>query len=109
MCGIAATSLVRRLLAVAGSYLRFSVGAGDGNRICTISLGICAIRAFMCPELRGRLSVSVRERPVVTGANGTAILVRPDRWPFHGQARLTRPTGFALESAARYMPDLPIP
>jgi hypothetical protein len=49
-----------------------------GNRTLTISLGICVIRAFICPELRGRLSGSGREILAVAevnGANGTAHLI----------------------------------
>jgi hypothetical protein len=40
----------------------------------TVSLGICAVRAAMAPDLRGSLAMSVRERPLVTGVNGTVIL-----------------------------------
>jgi hypothetical protein len=46
-----------------------------------VSLGICAVRADMSPDLRGGLAVSVRDRPLVTGVNGTLMarrhLVRP--------------------------------
>lgn len=45
---------------------------GDENRTRTISLGIFAIRADSPPELRGRVSTSDRQRPLVTGANGPA-------------------------------------
>ena len=36
----------------------------------TISLGICAFRAVMRPDLRGEVSASDHERPLVTGVNG---------------------------------------
>jgi len=36
-------------------------------------LGICAIRAAVRPELRCGVPVSDRERPLVTGANGTLM------------------------------------
>ncbi len=41
-----------------------------------ISLGICAARAAMRPDLRGRLSASDRERPLVTGVNGPLMARR---------------------------------
>jgi hypothetical protein len=44
--------------------------AGDENRTRTISLGICAIRPVRWPDLRGGVSASDRERPLVTGTNG---------------------------------------
>jgi hypothetical protein len=49
------------------SGLGFHRGAGDGNRTRTISLGICAILASTRPDLRCGVSVSDRERPLVTG------------------------------------------
>ncbi len=56
-------------------------GAGDGNRTRTISLGICAIRAVVRPDLRSEVSVGDRDRPLLTGVNGTLmarrIWVRP--------------------------------
>ena len=51
-------------------------GAGDGNRTRTISLGICAIRAAIQPDLREGLPLSDRERPFVTGVNGTLMARR---------------------------------
>ena len=36
----------------------------------TVSLGICAVRAVIPPELRGGVSASDRERPLITGVNG---------------------------------------
>jgi hypothetical protein len=51
--------------------------AGDGNRTRTISLGSCTVWAAMAPELRGGLPRSVRERPSVTGVNGTLMARRP--------------------------------
>jgi hypothetical protein len=48
----------------------YLVGAGDGNRTRTISLGIYGIRAVIRPDLRGELSVSDREGPQVAGFNG---------------------------------------
>ena len=59
----------------------FSLGAGDGNRTRTISLGICAIRAAVRLDLRCRVSASDRDRPLVTGVNGPLMarrtVVRP--------------------------------
>ena len=46
-------------------------------RTRTISLGICAVRAVMWPDLRGGLSVSDRERPLVTGVNGPLMARQP--------------------------------
>jgi len=43
-----------------------------------VSLGICAIRAVVRPDLRCGVSASDRERPLVTGVNGTAS---PKRLP----------------------------
>ena len=60
-----------------GSDLDFRVGAGDGNRTRTISLGICAIRASTGLDLRGGLSVSDRKRPLLTGVNGPLMARRP--------------------------------
>ncbi len=57
--------------------LRFYRGAGDGNRTRTISLGIYVVRAFLPSYLRDRLSLSVRERPFLTGINGTLMARRP--------------------------------
>jgi hypothetical protein len=51
-------------------------GAGDGNRTRTISLGICAVWAAMWPDLRSRLSMCARERPLLPGlmaANGPVV------------------------------------
>jgi hypothetical protein len=56
-------------------------GAGDGNRTRTISLGSCAIRAVVRPDLRGGMSASDRERPLVTGVNGTLMARRAAVWP----------------------------
>jgi len=55
----------------------FSVGAGDGNRTRTVSLGICVVWAVRWPDLRGALPVSDRERPFFTGVNGTLMARRP--------------------------------
>jgi hypothetical protein len=55
---------------------RFTFGAGDGNRTRTISLGICAVRACIGLDLRGRQSVSALERPLVTGVNGPLMARR---------------------------------
>ena len=54
----------------------FVGGAGDGNRTRTVSLGICAIRALMASDLRDGLSMSDRERPFLTGVNGTLMARR---------------------------------
>jgi hypothetical protein len=43
----------------------------------TISLGIGALRALKCPELRSWLSASDREIPFFTGVNGTLMARRP--------------------------------
>jgi hypothetical protein len=56
--------------------LRLYSGAGDGNRTRTISLGICAIRAVVRPDLRSGVSVSDRDRPLLTGVNGTLMARR---------------------------------
>jgi hypothetical protein len=39
-------------------------------------LGSCAVRAVMRPDLRGGVSASDRERPLVTGVNGTLMARR---------------------------------
>jgi hypothetical protein len=65
-----------------------SVGLAPGShagvpadRTRTISLGICVIRAFTRPELRGGLSGSNRDIPAVAEVDGTAIVAsdRPHR------------------------------
>jgi hypothetical protein len=52
-----------------------------GYRTRTISLGICAVRAAMPPDLRDGVSASDRVRPFVAGVNDTLMgrrtLVRP--------------------------------
>jgi hypothetical protein len=53
------------------------IGAGDGNRTRTISLGICAIRSVVRPNLRFGVSASDRERPLDAGVNGTLMARRP--------------------------------
>jgi hypothetical protein len=55
-----------------------ALGAGDENRTRTISLGICTIRAVARPDLRSEVSASDRERPLLTGVNGTPM-ARPPR------------------------------
>jgi hypothetical protein len=60
------------------SDLVFQIGAGDGNRTRTISLGICAIRASTGLDLRSGLSVSDRERPRFTLVNGPLMARRRD-------------------------------
>ena len=50
--------------------------AGDGNRTRTISLGICAIRACIRPDLHGRQSASDRKIPLVTVVNGPLMAQR---------------------------------
>jgi hypothetical protein len=56
-------------------------GAGDENRTRTVSLGICAVTAPTWPDLRRGVSMSDRQRPLVTGVNGTLMarrtVVRP--------------------------------
>jgi len=65
----------------ARSDLRLDVGAGNGNRTRTISLGICAVRACHMADLRRGVSASDRERPLVTGlnANGPTRVVARGR------------------------------
>jgi hypothetical protein len=41
--------------------LGYQVGAGEGNRTPTISLGICRIVAVMAADLAGVLSASTRD------------------------------------------------
>jgi len=58
--------------------LGFQVGAGEGgagerNRIPTISLGIRQIRAADRPELGIRCTASDRESPSDTGVNGSSM------------------------------------
>ena len=63
---------VNRILLMKSTLRR----AGDGNRTRTISLGICTVRAVEWSDLRDRLSASDRERPFVTGVNGS-LMARP--------------------------------
>jgi len=72
-------------------------GAGDGNRTRTISLGICAIRAAIQPDLREGLPLSDRERPFVTEVNGTLMARRS--CPAPGQMAL-RPSAFRRRGLA---------
>ena len=64
-----------------GEYIKVddakSLGRWPGHR--TISLGSCAVRAAGRPYLRGRLSASNRERPLVTGVNGPLMAWRSGR------------------------------
>ena len=53
-----------------GFDVRFLVGAGDGNRTRTISLGIRQIRAPDHPDLEIRWTASDRDGPCDTGVNG---------------------------------------
>ena len=46
------------------------MGAGEGNRTPTVSLGICRIVAVMAADLAVRLPASTRGRPRFTLANG---------------------------------------
>ncbi len=52
----------------------------------TVSLGICGIRAAIQPDLREGLPLSDRERPFVTGVNGTLMARRSG--PAPGQMAL---------------------
>jgi len=67
----------------ARSDLRLDVGAGNGNRTRTISLGICAIRACHMADLRRGVSASDRERPLGTGLNGL-LMARRAWWRGEG-------------------------
>jgi hypothetical protein len=58
------------------SDLDLYVGAGDGNRTRTISLGICPVRARHMADLRGGVSANDRERPLVTEVNGPLMARR---------------------------------
>jgi len=46
------------------------MGAGDGNRTRTVSLGICPIRGSDRPDLGTRCTASDRQGPCDTGSNG---------------------------------------
>jgi hypothetical protein len=62
----------------------------------TVSLGICAIRAWIGPDLRREPTVSDRERPQVIGVNGT-LMARP-------RARaLARPRRSGTSSGALFL------
>ena len=65
--------------------LDFQTRAGDGNRTGIISLGICAIRAAVRPDLRCGVSAGDRERPLVTRVNGTLMARRS--WSKLGRSR----------------------
>jgi len=41
-----------------------------------VSLGMCAVRAVMTPDLHGEVSASDRKRPLLTGVNGP-LMARP--------------------------------
>ena len=56
---------------------RISSAASPIFTSCTISLGICAVRAATRPDLQSGLSANDRERPLFTEVNGTATLVPP--------------------------------
>ena len=86
------------------SELDLYVGAGDGNRTRTISLGICAVSAVTQPGLRCELSVSVRERSLFTEANGPlmarrGLYGRTSGLPDTGLTALARAT-FPADSGA---------
>ena len=68
-----------RQFGITTEQARSDIAAGlyrDGLLGRAISLGICAARAAMRPDLRGRLSASDRERPLVTGVNGPLMARR---------------------------------
>jgi hypothetical protein len=56
--------------------LGLHIGAGDGNRTRTISLGIRQIRVPDRPDLDIRCTVSDRHRPSSTGVNGPPMARR---------------------------------
>jgi hypothetical protein len=64
-----------------GFILEPEVPAGCIFMCRTVSLGICTVRAYRWPDLRGGVSASDRERPLVAGDNGPLmarrIVVRP--------------------------------
>jgi hypothetical protein len=74
--------------------LSLGVAAGRESGACirlaeTVSLGICAIRACTGLDLRDGLSVSARERLLITGVNGPAngpVAIEPDLPIFRFQA-----------------------
>ena len=55
-----------------GRCTAISPGSAIGPT-CTISTGICVIRAFTRPDPRGGLSVSDRQRPLFTPVDGPLI------------------------------------
>jgi hypothetical protein len=58
------------------SDLGLYVGADDGNRTRTVSLGICTVRPRTPSDQRRNRSASDRETPLITGVNGT-LMARP--------------------------------
>jgi len=62
-----------------GSDVRFLVGAGDGNRTRTISLGICPVTAARALDLGIRVPASDRGYPSFTETNGTLMARRSCR------------------------------
>jgi len=57
----------------AGAQALDRLGAGDGDRTRTISLGIWTVCARTWPDLRAWRSASDREEPLLPGANGTLM------------------------------------
>jgi hypothetical protein len=84
-----------RSVEAAGSPLAVGDHFGEGTPILTgrsgtqrarrllrpelVSLGICAVRAAVRPDLRSGLSASDRERPPLTGVNGPLMAWRLGR------------------------------
>jgi hypothetical protein len=81
----------------------FWVGAGDGNRTRTVSLGICTVRGYTLPDLRTGASASTRDRPLVAGVNGPLMaqaIVVLVLVSLYLRERALLPEGFILSPSA---------
>ena len=94
----------------AGSDLRLYVGAGDGNRTRTISLGIGQITADEAAEQPTSETRSTPDCPLLTVANCTLIARRSSAfqaWHIPSRGEICeRPALLSIANASRRLPPL---
>src|SRR6266496_1620333 len=90
------------------AVLSVTLGAGDGNRTRTISLGICAVSASTWPDLRREVSASDRARPLVTGANGTRPVPMLETWSTVGATHIDYDVVMSKRAATPVRFDPPV-
>jgi hypothetical protein len=71
--------------------LGLRIGAGDGNRTRTVSLGINRQAKVTAPDLGARVSMSDRDGPWLTTLNGTLMARRSWSWLVSAQSAYSSP------------------